>query len=449
MAEKQNIEDLFRSSLGEAEVTPSPRTWKKLQRRLRMQRFMRFDPARFNVYYAGVLVVGTALILSLSERNLDPESVSQAPPPPPPAAESREAGVTPESRQLLSSEREIRAIQGTDREESQALSGAPDGGHKDHSDPGEPGHDGILSEAPGVDQMEKNRPADVTMKMEAREPVAGFTPSVSEGCAPLVVRFRNSSLNAAEYHWDFGNGEESSQEDPRCTFTAEGTYEVSLAVTGPGGETALARQSITVWAAPAARFETGEKLEGTRLTGLNLLNYSTGGNQWEWSFADAKGSATGDWSSEAFQPSLELGEIPPGARQITLVATGHTGCRDTFSAELPPVILDDGEKIKFPTAFSGSSGGPTGGHYNPGARSTEIFRPHFVMEPERYHLRIFSRTGELVYESVDIYRGWDGYIMEERAAGGVYLWMAEGTWENGASFSLRGDVTLLWGDRWP
>ncbi len=45
-----------------------------------------------------------------------------------------------------------------------------------------------------------------------------------------VVSFENRSLEAAGYHWDFGNGNTSDEENPVELYTSDGVYEVSLTV---------------------------------------------------------------------------------------------------------------------------------------------------------------------------------------------------------------------------
>lgn len=56
---------------------------------------------------------------------------------------------------------------------------------------------------------------------------AGFSPSTSQGQAPLDVSFTNSSVGASNYNWNLGNGV-SSQQDPSSTYTTPGTYTVVL-----------------------------------------------------------------------------------------------------------------------------------------------------------------------------------------------------------------------------
>ena len=50
----------------------------------------------------------------------------------------------------------------------------------------------------------------------------------------------------------------------------------------------------------------------------------------------------------------------------------------------------------------------------------------YVEVPVEYRMRVFTRRGELVFETQEVYRGWDGYIHQEQAPGDVYVWMVEG-----------------------
>jgi PKD repeat protein len=67
-------------------------------------------------------------------------------------------------------------------------------------------------------------------------PIAGFAASLEHGPAPLNVTFTNASTgDITHWHWDFGDGQFSSDSEPAHTYTASGDYTVSLAVMGPGG----------------------------------------------------------------------------------------------------------------------------------------------------------------------------------------------------------------------
>jgi len=62
--------------------------------------------------------------------------------------------------------------------------------------------------------------------------VADFSFSVSnDGYAPAEVSFTNKSLNATGYHWDFGNGQTSTEENPVTFYETPGIYSVTLTCT--------------------------------------------------------------------------------------------------------------------------------------------------------------------------------------------------------------------------
>jgi hypothetical protein len=67
-------------------------------------------------------------------------------------------------------------------------------------------------------------------------PTADFTASPELGAAPLKVTFTDSSSgDITNWHWDFGDGQFSSDSKSNHTYTAAGDYTVSLAIMGPGG----------------------------------------------------------------------------------------------------------------------------------------------------------------------------------------------------------------------
>lgn len=59
-------------------------------------------------------------------------------------------------------------------------------------------------------------------------PVPSFFVDATSGDAPLTVQFYNESTDAVSYAWDFGDGGTSTEESPSHTYTAAGTYSVSL-----------------------------------------------------------------------------------------------------------------------------------------------------------------------------------------------------------------------------
>ncbi|MES2648527.1 MAG: PKD domain-containing protein [Bacteroidota bacterium] len=75
-------------------------------------------------------------------------------------------------------------------------------------------------------------------------------------CPPLVVLFKNSSVNNILNKWDFGNGNSSSLTDPSHTYTTPGTFIAKLIVTGNGGCNDSATKIIAI-RGPSGKFTYG------------------------------------------------------------------------------------------------------------------------------------------------------------------------------------------------
>lgn len=71
---------------------------------------------------------------------------------------------------------------------------------------------------------------------------AQFTATPVSGCiAPFTVNFTNTSTNAANYVWTFGDGGTSTALNPSYTYNALGTYTVKLVISGACGVDSLIR----------------------------------------------------------------------------------------------------------------------------------------------------------------------------------------------------------------
>ncbi|MEO0470724.1 MAG: PKD domain-containing protein, partial [Bacteroidota bacterium] len=68
------------------------------------------------------------------------------------------------------------------------------------------------------------------------EPVVDFTASDTVACAPpLTVNFQHLAPSATDFLWDFGDGNTATLPNPSHTYTAYGTYDVSLVVSNAQG----------------------------------------------------------------------------------------------------------------------------------------------------------------------------------------------------------------------
>lgn len=91
-------------------------------------------------------------------------------------------------------------------------------------------------------------PITAVVEIPVEEAVAEFSidntnSQVFEKDAVLIT---NSSTNAASYHWDFGNGDTSTEAIPDYSYENHGIFAVTLVVTDRDGNTKELSKDITV-----------------------------------------------------------------------------------------------------------------------------------------------------------------------------------------------------------
>ncbi|NNK80773.1 MAG: PKD domain-containing protein, partial [Flavobacteriales bacterium] len=265
----------------------------------------------------------------------------------------------------------------------------------------------------------------------APPPIADFA-GEGDGCAPVTIEFENLSEFGTNYLWNFGDGGVSSNEEPVYTYYIPGTYTVSLLVTGPGGSEIAVRDTIVhVYPNSTAYFTANPDIVNTGDV-VFFYNLSNQANTFLWEFGD------GSTSTEVNPTHIyqETGEF-----DVTLTANNEYNCPDTFHLE-DAVFVDVGGYIDFPNAFTPNQFASNGGYYDQTRLDNDIFYPVFA-GVEEFELQIYNRWGELLYESNDVNRGWDGYYRGNVAQQGVYVWRAKVMFTDGKQVIKAGDLTLL------
>ncbi|HET7898432.1 MAG TPA: PKD domain-containing protein, partial [Flavisolibacter sp.] len=92
----------------------------------------------------------------------------------------------------------------------------------------------VVSSAAGKDSVVKTQAITVY-----ESPTVAFSFDKNTGCFPLRVHFSDKSTagsgNVSGWQWDFGDGTVSTQQNPSHTYTAAGTFNVTLRVTNSNG----------------------------------------------------------------------------------------------------------------------------------------------------------------------------------------------------------------------
>lgn len=256
---------------------------------------------------------------------------------------------------------------------------------------------------------------------------------IAQGCAPLPVIFPDLQLGPGiSYQWNLGNGSTSASPQPILTYTA-GTYAVSLTVTTPIGctSTSPATGLIQAWLPPSASFSASTYSTTADNASIQFTDQSQGSiATWSWLFGDG-GTGSG------MNPAHTYTDV--GTFQVTLYVTDVNGCTSEADANITITPIHD---ITLPTAFTPNGNGGNGGVWDPNDLSNDVFYA-FVRFVKDFRMRIFNRWGELVFESDDVRRGWDGYYRGQLSPQDVYVVQTWVRFVDGREKQLLTDLTLF------
>lgn len=243
---------------------------------------------------------------------------------------------------------------------------------------------------------------DTTTVYENPVPQLNFLAQPPTGCSPLdVTLFNTSLLNGAtvqSWTWYVGTASYTNSE-PSITLPA-GTYTVSLeAITSDGcfvDTTAL--NYINVLQSPTAVIVSPSSEYELYDNEISLYNGSQNSDSYDWFMNDVLISQ---------QLNITYPIADTGHFTFQLVAINNNGCTDTTDVL---ITVNPSFALYFPNAFTPNSNG-----------RNDVFAPKGY-GINTYELLIFDRWGELVFQSNDLYTGWDGFYKNKLLPQDVYVY---------------------------
>ena len=269
----------------------------------------------------------------------------------------------------------------------------------------------------------------------------------SDGCEPLTVVFNPVIWNPDSgltilYNWDFGDYSSSSttnsshESTPTHIYDYAGSYNVTLTLTSGYGcsHDTILENFINVYPTPVASFSAYPTAIGLFRANIIFTDYSEGDiASWFWNFGDSTTSTT--------QNPLHT-YTQPGKFNVSLIVENFHGCSDTTWNEIE---IYPETTFYPPTAFT-----PGSGFVN------NYFYPKGVgISKKGYHMYIYDRWGELIYESdvkpegtnksYEVKGGWNGRYNNtgEYVPAGVYVWIIEYLDAVGERKRESGQVTVI------
>ncbi|HRG53289.1 MAG TPA: PKD domain-containing protein, partial [Bacteroidia bacterium] len=265
-------------------------------------------------------------------------------------------------------------------------------------------------------------------------PVIDFSVNIPKACPDHCVNFTDlttvgGNTKIDKWIWNFSIDSSKIQNPTNICFVKPGFYDVSLtAISDAGCKSSLTKpQFIETYPEPTAAFRVNPTSASIYDPSFNFYNQSSlDVVSWTWNLGDGK-----IISPKIQNPShtYELGVS--GTYTIGLFVANNYGCVDTTyrNVEVLPEFT-----FFIPNAFTP--------YRNDGTNDTFFGKGVGIIA---YHIWIFDRWGNMVFDTTDINHGWDG-----RANGGqdiaqqdVFVWKVKLTDIFNRKHDYIGTVTLV------
>ena len=262
-----------------------------------------------------------------------------------------------------------------------------------------------------------------------QSPVVAFNSNNPSACSGSCIQFNCTSTNVTNWSWNFGDGGTSALQNPLYCYNNAGTYSVTLTVTGTNGCTASQTNNnmITIYANPTADFTMTPNPTTILEPHICFTNLSTPDVvQWYWNFNDPNDLLT----STSQNPCHSYSDT--GTYCIPLIVHNQYGCWNTVTYCL---MIQPYYTIYVPNAFTPNEDG-----------LNDFFFPKATNIIEgSYHMSIFDRWGNLIFQSYSIDKGWDGRANggEKTAQMDVYVWKIDVKDYTGKGHALTGNVSII------
>jgi len=241
-------------------------------------------------------------------------------------------------------------------------------------------------------------------------------------CNNYQVDFIDSTVvqngHIAQWNWNFGDGETSSQQNVSHQYANIGQYLVSLQVTTDVGCTDSVEKWITIYPIVNAQFSVSDSTSGIGEL-IQFNNQSVNATSYNWNFGDNIGTSVLENPTYSYSA--------PGTYPVWLYAYGINNCVDSVMHNI--YVKYSGYAI--PTAFSPNGDGKNDILFVRGGP--------FVS----YEMRIFNNWGQEIFYSNNQAIGWDGTYKNKEVQEGVYVLIFKGKMLDGTEINYVGDVTLI------
>lgn len=254
-----------------------------------------------------------------------------------------------------------------------------------------------------------------------------FIPSTTTICLYDSITFVNTSPVNNFYTWMIGNTIYNEYGPITHQFNQTGCYDITLISTSTIGcvDSVSFENMVCVVELPISEFSFTPTTINLLNTDVNFINNSTGGVSYVWNFGDGN-------TSNLFSPTNTYPWDEPGSYITTLYAINEYGCVDT-SYQI--VKINNSIVYYVPNTFT-----PDNNEFN------QIFKPIFSNPNDviKFHMNIYNRWGEVVFETYNINVGWNGsYGSVDIVQSGTYVYILTWTDDKNNTHINNGHVNVI------
>jgi len=275
----------------------------------------------------------------------------------------------------------------------------------------------------------KSLPGSILVR---RKPNFSIQSDLFVGCVPLDVSLSglinvNDIVDKVNFSWNFGDGSVGSGSPVSHTYAGPGeSYTVTLngksSVTGC--EMVVTETDyLKTYPKPTAKFLMDNKIVYNDNPVVKFTDLSTSASVWFWNF--------GEESTSTLQ-NLTYHFMKMGRHAVTLEVSNSDGCTDAVS----DTVFVAFNRLFPPNGFSPNA---------PQVNDREFKLYSEGISPVGYHFVVLSRWNDVVFETKNEIKGWDGRTPNGSfAPTGVYVWILTFTDIIGKKHQQTGSVTLVY-----
>lgn len=277
-----------------------------------------------------------------------------------------------------------------------------------------------------IDECGQETPAGATLFFNTKDTVnAGFSYAIKYGCDRDTINYFHDGANEVNFwKWNFDRTRSSSLQNPTILYGTPGLKKTYLIVSNGTCRDSSDTVSIFIDNEVKAAFEATSVVCPNELA--TFINKSSGNLvSWRWDFGNGLTGNLPDPAPQSYPvPRATINVFP------RLIVQNNRGCLDTA---IQKIVVPNSCYIAVPNAFTPNNDGLNDQLYPLNAyKATDLL------------FRVYNRVGQLVFETRDWTKRWDGRFKGQPADLGTYVWILTYTHiETGKRVQQKGTSILL------